>query len=124
MKSNKLYMIFLIASLLFLCSCGNMSEKECREHKNKQPTYSYEEVEAIIKEIDMRHWFATTHRYEWNIKLYYEPYDLSFEENGWSTGAFNAPSFINKSEGDTVTVEIKNKYISGELTERKITRIK
>ncbi len=122
MKRNKFYIIFLLITLL-LCSCGNMTNGEFREQKN-QPTYSYEQAEAIITEIDMRNWFATTHIYEWSIKVYYELYDLSFEENGWSIGAFNAPIFINKSEGDTVTVEIRNKYISGELTERKIMRIK
>lgn len=123
MKRNRICIVLLIFTLL-ISSCGNMTDEEYQERKNNQPAYSYEQEEAVITEINMRHWFATTHRYEWNIKVYCEVYDLSFEENGWSTGAFNAPSFINKSEGDTVTVEIKNKYISEELTERKITRIK
>lgn len=123
MKRNR-FCIILLLTISLLSSCRNMTDEEYQERKNNQHTYSYEQVEAIIAEIDMRHWFATTHRYEWNIKVYYEPYDLSFEENCWSTGAFNAPIFINKTEGDTVTVEIRNEYIGGELTERKITRIK
>lgn len=68
----------------------------------------------------MCHWFAGTHRYEWYIKVYYEPYDLEFIENSWANGIFNCPSFVEKSEGEIIIAEICNEYINDELVNRYI----
>ena len=111
--------IFLV---LLLSGCSDI-ETEIIPDKEKI-TYGYEVVNAEIQELDMRHWFAGTHRYEWHIEVYYEPYDLHYEENSWSTGAFGAPIFFNSKIGDNISVEIRNTYKNGEIIERKITRIR
>ncbi len=100
-----------------------MTEEEYKEWKENQPRYEYETQQAKIVEIDTRHWFATTHWYTWDIEVYYEPYDLSYSENGQSSGSFNAPSFFNKREGDIITIKIRNTYIKDELVDREISRI-
>lgn len=112
-----------VVFITILCSCRKMTDEEYKEWKMNQPTYEYENVEAAITDIDMRHWFAGTHRYEWHIEVYYEPYDLRYTEDSWSTGAFNAPSFLYKRKGDEISVEVCNKYIRKELTDRYISEI-
>lgn len=126
----KKFLVLAAIFILLLSGCSNMTEEEKAEYERQrqeeianQPRYEYEDVEAEIVELDMRHWFVKTHRYEWSISVYYEPYNLTFEDNGWSTGAFNAPSFYDKQVGDMVSVEICNTYIKGELVERKIVKI-
>lgn len=110
--------IFLV---LLLSGCSDI-ETEIIPDKEKI-TYGYEVVNAEIQELDMRHWFATTHRYQWHIEVYYELYDLHYEENSWSTGAFNAPSFYGSQIGDNISVEICNTYKNGEIIERDIVGI-
>ncbi len=82
-----------------------------------------ETVSAEIVELNMKHWFAGTHRYQWYIKVYYEPYDLYYEENFWSTGAFNCPSLYESKIGDSIEVEILNEYTDNVLTNQEIIRI-
>lgn len=122
---RKLYFsLVFILSIFSISSCGTLIEEEYQPMPKVKLTYDYEDVEATITNIDVRHWFAGTHRYEWNIEVYYEPYDLEFTENSWANGAFGCPSFFNKSKGDSISVEICNKYIDGELIDRHISRIK
>lgn len=113
--------LICIFSVLLLSGCSGR-EIEAVDGK-QQITYEYETVSAEIQELDIQHWFATTHRYEWYIKVYYQPYDLYYEENSWSTGAFNAPIFFNSKTGDNVSVEICNTYQNGEIKTREIIRI-
>lgn len=101
-----------------LCGCGNRAL-----HRDEQSRKTYENVEAVITDINTKYWFAGTHRYEWSIDVYYEPYDLEFHESSWSTGAFNCPYFFFKQEGDSISVEICNDYINGELVKRHVLKI-
>ena len=116
------FLLVLVTVGLF--GCGALADEEYEADRKGKLSYTYETVDATIESIDLRHWFAGTHRYEWSIEVYYEPYDLEFTENSWSNGAFNCPSFFNKLEGDFISVEICNKYIDGELIDRHISRIK
>lgn len=115
------FLLVLVAVGLF--GCVVLTDEEYEADRKGQLSYTYETVDATIESIDLRHWFAGTHRYEWSIEVYYEPYDLEFSENSWANGAFGCPSFFYKSKGDFISVEVRNKYIDGELIERKITRI-
>lgn len=110
---RKLTILILSLVFLFVNGCGEEPSTE----------YAYEYVEVEIVEINTKHWFAGTHRYEWDIEVYYEPYDLYFKESSCASGAFSCPSFFGKSEGDKVNVCIRNKYVNGELVERKIENI-
>lgn len=121
-KASLILALLLIVFNLF--GCGALTEEEYQAMEEGRLTYDYEDVEATITNIDVRHWFAGTHRYEWNIKVYYEPYDLEFAESSWANGAFNCPSSFNKLKGDSISVEICSKYIDGELIDRHISRIK
>ena len=109
-----------------LTACYELTEEEkiaYEERKANKPVYQYEDVNAVITKIDMRHWFATTHRYQWDIEVYYEPYNLSYEESEWANGAMNCPSFLDKDEGETVRVKVKSTYVKTELIGREIIRI-
>lgn len=122
---KKVSIILALLLIIFnLFGCGALTEEEYRARQEGRLTYDYEDAEATITNIDVRHWFAGTHKYEWNIEVYYEPYDLEFNEDSWANGAFNCPSFFDKSKGDSISVEICNKYIDGELIDRHISRIK
>lgn len=120
MKFLKIMLCIFLTLILTGCSGREIEVSE----NNQQLTYEYEIVSAEIQELDMRHWFAITHRYEWHIEVYYEPYDLHYEENSWSKGAFGAPIFYNSKIGDNISVEIRNTYKNGEIIERKIIRIR
>lgn len=126
---KKIFVLIMLFALI-LTGCSPMTEEEKAEYERQrqeeianQPKYEYEDVEAEIVDLNMQHWFAKTHRYEWSISVYYEPYDLTYEDYGWSTGAFNAPSFYDKRVGDVVTVEICNTYVRDKLIGREIVRI-
>lgn len=122
---KKILCAFLLVWVTFgFLGCGALADEEYKANQEGKLSFTYETVDATIESIDLRHWFAGTHRYEWSLKVYYEPYDLEFTENSWANGAFNCPPFFNKTQGDTISVEVCNKYIDGELIERKITRIK
>lgn len=125
MKNIKTFLLCLIIYLItFLFGCGTISEEKYQLEQEEVIEYTYENVEAIITRIDTKYWFATTHRYEWDIEIYYEPYNLEFNEVSWANGAFSCPSFFNKSEGDFITVKVRNKYVNGQLQDRVIIRIK
>ena len=116
---KKIILIFLVF-IFILSSCSPITKKEKIE---SQPKYTYEDIKVEIVELDIKHWFATTHRYKWNIKVYCYIYNLTYSENGSSSGMINAPSFINKKIGDTIKAQIKNTYIKDKLKERNIIKI-
>lgn len=120
---NKRLSIILILSIIIVSLTGCHKTNNTTTDTKYKTTHSYETVEATITDLELQHWFAGTHRYKWNIAVYYKPYDLSYTETSWSTGAFNAPSFIFKTKGDTISIEICNEYTNGKLTNQNITKI-
>lgn len=123
---KKIYMIIFISTIIFLFGgCGNTkAEQEYLEWESKQQVeYEYEEVDALIRDIDVR--YEPIHDcYRWSISIYCISYDLYYSEGMSGGNQFNPPSFIDKVKGDNCTVEICNKYINGDLVERHVTQIK
>ena len=120
--------IYLIASLMILLvyGCGeSKSEKEYLEWESQQQVnYIYENVEALVRNIDIRY-DAIHDYYEWSISIYcMPPYDLDYAEISSGNNQFNPPNFVDKTTGDTIIVEVCNKYINNNLIERYITQIK
>lgn len=72
--------------------------------------------------IDMRKWFATCPRWQWEISVEYD--GLTYEDDGFASGAMNRPSFADSQEGDSVRVQLTNKYVNGELADRFISEIR
>lgn len=113
--------VCLILFCVFLVGCSHaLSDKN--HDPQEEITYTYEDVDATITYIDMRKWFAVCPRWQWEISVEYD--GLTYEEDSYAGGAMNRPSFSDSREGDSVRVEIENKYTNGKLVDRRIRRIK
>lgn len=111
----------LILICIFLVGCSNdISDKS--SEPQEEITYTYEDVDATITYIDMQKWFVICPRWQWEISVEYD--GLTYEEDSFANGAMNRPSFADNREGDSIRVEIENKYTNGKLVDRRIRRIK
>lgn len=116
---KKILCLILICISLVGCS-KDVSDKNCGPQE--EITYTHEDVDATITYIDMRKWFATCPRCQWEISVEYD--GLTYEEDSFASGAMNGPSFADSQEGDSVRVQLTNKYVNGELTDRYISEIR
>lgn len=112
--------ICLILICIFLSGCSNEVSDDNREPQ-EEITYTYEDVDATITYIDMQKWFAICPRWEWEIEVEYD--GMTYEEDDYASGGMNGPSFADSREGDSIRVEITNKYVNGELVDRYISEI-
>jgi hypothetical protein len=118
-KLKKILCLILIC--IFLVGCSNDVSDKSSEPQD-EITYAYEDVDATITYIDMRKWFATCHRWQWEISVEYD--GLTYEEDNFASGAMNRPSFADSQEGDSLRVRLTNKYVNGELADRYISEIR
>lgn len=121
LKSTKTHFVFLLAVLLFLIGCGR-TENPVESAERENITYSREDVVGKITDLDMRHWYDQTDKYEWRIVVKCE--DLTMINDGAIEGYDNAPSFVNKRIGDMVELEVVTKYSDGQRVGRCISAIK
>lgn len=113
---------FLLTAFLF--SAVTISGCESAENESQPKdsiTYSYEDADATITDIDVRHWFATCPRWQWDITVSYD--GLTYTDTGWANGLMNCPSFADAAQGDIVSVEVTTEYINGVPTDRYISKI-
>ena len=111
----------LILICVFLVGCSNDVPDKSSEPQ-EEITYTYEDVDATITYIDMRKWFAICPRWQWEISVEYD--GLTYDEDSFASGAMNRPSFADSQEGDSIRVQLTNKYVNGELTDRYISEIR
>lgn len=116
---KKILCLILICISLVGCS-KDVSDKNCGPQE--EITYTHEDVDATITYIDMRKWFATCPRWQWEISVEYD--GLTYEEDSFASGAMNVPSFADSQEGDSVRVRLTNKYVNGEFADRFISEIR
>lgn len=110
----------LILICIFVAGCSNdVSDK--RNEPQEEITYTHEDVDATITYIDMRKWFAICPRWQWEISVEYD--GLTYEEDDYASGMMNEPSFADSQKGDSVTVEVTEKYVNGKLVDRYISGI-
>lgn len=114
--------VCLILMCIILTGCSSSGTDAKRQEPKEEITYSYEDVDATITYIDMRKWFAICPRWQWEIEVEYD--GITYEENDSSSGGMNRPSFADSRVGDSVRVEVVNRYTNGELTDRRISEIK
>lgn len=112
--------VCLILFCIFLVGCSKDISDNNRELR-EEITYTYEDVDATITYIDMRKWFAVCPRWKWEISVEYD--GLTYKEDSYAGGAMSRPSFSDSREGDSVRVEVENKYVNGKLVSRRIRRI-
>lgn len=105
---------------IFLAGCSKDASDKNHEPQ-EEITYTYEDVDAIITYIDMRKWFAICPRWRWEISVEYD--GLTYEEDSFANGAMNRPSFSDSQKGDSIRVQLANKYVNGELIDRYILGI-
>lgn len=113
--------VCLILFCIFLVGCSHAFPDKNHDPQ-EEITYTYENVDATITYIDMRKWFAVCPRWQWEISVEYD--GLIYEEDNSASGAMSRPSFADSREGDSVRVEVENKYANGKLVDRRIRRIK
>ena len=104
-----------------MVGCSKDVSDKNREQQ-EETTYTHEDVDATITYIDMRKWFVICPRWQWEIKAEYD--GLTYEECDYASGMMNEPSFADSQKGDSVTVEVTEKYVNGELTDRYISEIR
>ena len=105
----------LFALVINLSGCSNDL------YEDNNITYSYEDVEGIITDVDVKYWFATCPRWEWKMSVQYD--DMVFDDFGWANGIINRPSFVDSEVGDSISIEITTKYMNGEIIDRYISGI-
>ena len=111
----------LILICIFLVGCYKDVSDNNREPQ-EEITYTYEDVDATITNIDMRKRFAICPRWQWEISVEYD--GLTYEDDSFASGAMNRPSFADSQEGDLVRVRLTNKYVNGERAGRFISEIR
>ena len=121
---NSLIILIIFSFLLVGCGMTDEEKEAYREWKSHQPQYSFQDYNAEIVSIDMRHWYASTHNYQWTIEVFCEELNLSYSESGRSSGVINAPSFLNKRKGDNVIAEVRTTMKDNVIVGREITRIR
>lgn len=119
MKNVKAFLLAtsLIAVMIF-SGCEATGDSV---HPHDTVTYSYQDADAVIEDIDMRYWFATCPRWQWEITVSCD--GLTYTDTGWANGIMSRPSFFNSKQGDTVRVEITTKYENGVQADRYISKI-
>lgn len=123
---KKIIAFMLIVVCIFSlsgCKCFEWSDEEKQaytEYLKTQPQYRYDRSNATITNINVHHWYAGIHRYEYEITV--ECDGMSYSYSGCVSGMW-VPSFIGKGVGDTVDVEFELTYINGKLVNKCISRI-
>lgn len=105
---------------IFLAGCSKDVSDKNREPQ-EEIRYTYEYMDATITYIDMRKWFAICPRWQWKISVEYD--GLTYDEDSFASGAMNRPSFSDSQKGDSIRVQLANKYVNGELIDRYILGI-
>ena len=113
--------LFLTLIFIFLAGCSKDVSDKNRELQ-EEIRYTYEDMDATITYIDMRKWFAICPRWQWEISVEYD--GLTYEEDSFANGAMNRPSFSDSQKGDSIRVQLANKYVNGELVDRYISEIR
>lgn len=111
-----------ILCLILVCMCLAGCSKTNSVEPKDEVTYSYEEADAVITDIDTKQWFATVHRYSWYIAVEYD--GMTYSEDDYANGQMNKPYFFDSKVGDYVVVEVTNEYVNGKLVDRYIFGIR
>lgn len=106
---------------LFSGCSNNENDTPTQLLQSNKITYSYKDVDATITSIDMRYWYATCPRWQWDISVEYN--GIIFSDSGWANGVFNKPSFADCKVGDRVNVEIVTECINEKVSKSYIDKI-
>lgn len=80
MKNVKAFL--LAASLITVMTFSGCETTNDSVHTHDTVTYSYQDADAVIEDIDMRYWFATCPRWQWDITVSYD--GLTYTDTGWA----------------------------------------
>ena len=112
MKIGKItFVTMFFASMMFIYGCST---------KVSTISYSYEEAEAVITSVDIE-------KYEdgdcadgdWFITVEYN--GSKFVDSGCISDG--VPNYAKLNIGDVVNIQLRNEYIDGKLSERRIEKI-
>lgn len=111
---------------LVLCSlCACSYEPDPNYRPPEQPHLYWKDIDVVVKNVDKRTWFATVHRYELNITVYSEEYDLEKTLHYSGSGMLtNIPGW-NAKEGDVIQAQLYSWVMdsTGKVTRRDINKI-
>ena len=113
--------LFIFVILLVGCSFESNQNYVPKE----QPHLYWKDIDVVVTDIDKRHWFATVHRYEVNITVHSEEYNISKTLNYQSSGAFAVIPGWDYEVGDVIKAELYSWVMdsTGEVMRRDINKI-
>lgn len=119
---TKKILLFVLIVGLFVAFTGCNYEPVERP---EQPHLYWKDIDVVVTDVNQKHWFATVHRYELDITVYSEEYDLEKTLNYYHTGMV-LPPYWNAQEGDIVTAELYSWVMdsTGDVVRRDINRLK
>ena len=119
----KKFSIFLTFVIFLFCVTGCDNIKFSNSSANKeQPHLYWKDIDAVVTEVNQKHWFATTHHYVLDVTVYSEEYNLTKILTEQGSGAFGTPEHWSIQKGDTVKVRLHSWVMdsTGEVTRREI----
>ena len=109
--TKKILVTMLGVPLLFIFGCSA---------EVSTISYSYEEAEAVITSVDVEEFDdGDCTDGDWFISVEYN--GTKFVDSGCISDG--VPSYAKLNVGDVVNIQLKNEYIDGKLSERRIEKI-
>lgn len=93
--------------------------------KVEQPHLYWKDIDVVVENVEKKHWFATTHRYQLSVTVYSQEYDLKKTIDSSSSGMFT-PQHWNVKQGDIIKAQLYSWVIdsTGEVVKREIHSLK
>ena len=91
----------------------------------EQPHLYWKDIDVVVKDVDQSTWFATVHRYELNITVYSEEYDLTETLHYSDSGMFASIPGWDAKEGEIIKAQLYSWVLdsTGQVTKRAINKI-
>lgn len=112
----------ILILLLLLPGCANTSS-DCKPPE--QPYLYWKDIDVVVTDVEKRHWFATTHRYEVVITVHSNEYGLDATFTDTGSGAFGCPDTWKYEVGAVTKAKLCSWVMNstGEVIRRKISQI-
>jgi len=113
---------FILSLVLLVFQCG--CTQDVQYERKEQPHLYWKDIDVVVEQVDRRHWFAGTHRYEVKVTVRSDEYNLAYTDVITGGGMFR-PKQWSYSEGDIVKAELYSWVMdsTGEVMKREIYRV-
>lgn len=121
---KKLFLILLLL-LILLSGCDSQQSEDVQMSEKEQPHLYWKDIDVVVENVDIRHWFASTHHYIVCITVRSHEYQLTYTDEFTGSGAFGCPEQGNYRKGDIVKAEMYSWVMdsTGEIVRREIRKV-